>query len=256
MLNVRHTMSNSPADTIQQWFNAGGNLQFYDYDLPTFLNASHPGYSLYLYTYLAQCTIDLIANGTVAESTLRSHAQRVLNVKYDLGLFSNPYIPNSLDYNNLTTEHIPLTLDAARCSIILFENKNSTLPIRPMEQGISKIALIGPFSDILDDGEYSGSWDEYPVANSSTIRQAMKGHLSINHPNVSLVSSWGADTRMYAVQHTIPGYLLSSNGTPGGLLATYYSDTNFLDAIFQVQEQPNRDWEYTLPSDSHQIISV
>ncbi len=70
ILNVRHTVSNSPADTIQQWFNAGGNLQIYDYDLPTYLNVSQPGYRLYLYTYLAQCTIDLIANGTVAKSTL------------------------------------------------------------------------------------------------------------------------------------------------------------------------------------------
>ncbi|KAK0219542.1 glycoside hydrolase family 3 protein [Armillaria nabsnona] len=226
MLNVRHTVSNSPADTIQQWFNAGGNLQFYDYDLPTYLN----------------CTIDLIANRTVAESTLRSHARRILGVKYDLGLFSDPYIPDGLDYKNPTTEHIPLTLDVGRRSIVLLENKNSTLPIRPTEQGISKIALIGPFSDILNYGDYSGSWGEYPVANSSTIRQAMTGYLSTNHPNVSLVSSWGADTWMYTAQHAIPGYLLSSNGTPGGLLATYYSDTNFLDAVFQVQEQPNRDW--------------
>ncbi|KAK0479462.1 glycoside hydrolase family 3 protein [Armillaria luteobubalina] len=226
MLNVRHAVSNSPADTIQQWFNAGGNLQFYDYDLPTYLN----------------CTIDLIANGTVAESTLRSHARRISGVKYDLGLFNDPYIPEGINYRNLTAEHIPLTLDAARRSIVLLENKNSTLPIRPTEQGISKIALIGPFSDILNYSDYSGSWGEYPVANSSTIRQAMKGYLSTNHPNVSLVSSWGADTWMYTAQHAIPGYLLSSNGTSGGLLATYYSDTNFLDAVFQVQEQPNRDW--------------
>ncbi|KAK0440864.1 glycoside hydrolase family 3 protein [Desarmillaria tabescens] len=242
MLNVRHTVSNSPADTIRQWFNAGGNLQFYDYDLPTYLN----------------CTIDLIANGTVSESTLRSHARRILGVKYDLGLFDNPYIPNGLDYRTLTNEHVPLTLDAAHRSIVLLENKNSTLPIRPAEQGISKIALIGPFSDILNYGDYSGSWGEYPVANSSTIRQAMKEYLSTNHPNVSLVSSWGADTWMYTAQHAIPGYLLSSNGTPGGLLATYYSDTNFTHAVFQVQEQPNRDWgiypPLGLPSNNFSVV--
>ncbi len=52
MLNVRHTVSNSPADTIQQWFNAGGNLQFYDYDLPTYLNVSQPGVNSYFYAYL------------------------------------------------------------------------------------------------------------------------------------------------------------------------------------------------------------
>ncbi|KAK0467422.1 glycoside hydrolase family 3 protein [Armillaria novae-zelandiae] len=242
MLNVRHTVSNSSADTIQQWFNAGGNLQFYDYDLPTYLN----------------CTIDLIANGTVTESTLRSHARRILSVKYDLGLFDNPYIPDGLDYKDLTAEHIPLTLDAAHRSIVLLENKMSTLPIRPTEQGISKIALIGPFSDILNYGDYSGSWGEYPVANSSTIRQAMKSYLSINHPNVGLVSSWGADTWMYTAQHAIPGYFLSFNGTPGGLLATYYSDTHFLDAVFQVQEQPNRDWgiypPLGLPSNNFSVI--
>ncbi|KAG7439704.1 glycoside hydrolase family 3 protein [Guyanagaster necrorhizus] len=223
MLNIRHTVSNSPADTIQQWFNAGGNLQFYDYDLPTYLN----------------CTIDLIKNGTVAESTLRSHARRILSVKYDLGLFNDPYIPKGLDYRTLTADHVSLTLDAARRSIVLLENKNATLPIKPAEQGISKIALIGPFSDILNYGDYSGSWGEYPVANSSTIRQAMTGYLSAN---VSLVSSWGADTWMYTAQHAIPGYHLSVNGTSGGLLATYYSDTNFTHAVFQVQEQPNRDW--------------
>ncbi|KAK0205764.1 glycoside hydrolase family 3 protein [Desarmillaria ectypa] len=242
MLNVRHTVSNSPADTIQQWFNAGGNLQYYDYDLPTYLN----------------CTIDLIANGTVAESTLRSHARRILDVKYDLGLFDDPYIPNGLDYRTLTTEHIPLTLDAARRSIVLLENKNSTLPIRPAEQGISKIALIGPFVDILNYGDYSGSWGENPVANSSTIRQAMKGYLSTNHPNVSLVSSWGADTWTYTAQHGIPGYLLYVNGTSGGLLATYYSDTNFTDAVFQVKEQPNRDWgiypPLGLPSNNFSVV--
>ena len=38
MLYVRHQVSASSADTIQQWFNAGGQLQFYDYDLETYLN--------------------------------------------------------------------------------------------------------------------------------------------------------------------------------------------------------------------------
>ncbi len=63
---------------------------------------------------------------------------------------------------------------------------------------------------------------------------------------------------MYAVQHAIPGYLLSSNGTPSGLLTTDYSDTNFLDAVFQVQEQPNWDWgiypPLGLPSNNFSVV--
>ncbi|KAF8917429.1 glycoside hydrolase family 3 protein [Mucidula mucida] len=205
MLYVRHQVSSSPADTIQQWFNAGGQLQYYDYDLGTYMNAS----------------LDLVANGTVPESTLRSHARSILNVKYDLGLFDDPYVPSSIDYRSLTVQNLPLTLDAAHRSIVLLENKNATLPIKPVEQGIKKIALVGPFYDVLNYGDYSGPWGEYPVDNSSTIRQAVLGYLSEHNADVQLVSSWGADTRT---------------------IGTYFADTNFSEAVFARQEAPNRDW--------------
>lgn len=109
-------------------------IQFYDYSIDTYLNA----------------TIDLVANGSVALSTLQSHVRRVLGVKYDLGLFSDPYIPDYISSNALTAAHIPLTLEAAQKSIVLLENHNNTLPLKPTAQNISKIALIGPFSDALN----------------------------------------------------------------------------------------------------------
>lgn len=37
-LQVRHKVASSPADAIQQWFNAGGMIQFYDYPLSVYLN--------------------------------------------------------------------------------------------------------------------------------------------------------------------------------------------------------------------------
>jgi hypothetical protein len=58
---------------------------------------------------------------------------------------------------------------------------------------------------------------------------------------VSLVSSWGSNTWLYNGQYNIPGYLLSADGVPGGLRATYYADTNFSQAVFTQQETPNRD---------------
>ena len=33
-----HMVANSPADAIQQWFNAGGQISYYDYPLEVFLN--------------------------------------------------------------------------------------------------------------------------------------------------------------------------------------------------------------------------
>ena len=38
MLQTGHYVSSSPADTINQWFTAGGMLQFYDYPLEIYLN--------------------------------------------------------------------------------------------------------------------------------------------------------------------------------------------------------------------------
>ena len=35
-----HLVSSSPADTIGQWFNAGGMVSYYDYPLSTYLNVS------------------------------------------------------------------------------------------------------------------------------------------------------------------------------------------------------------------------
>ena len=109
-------------------------IQFYDYSLETYINA----------------TLDLINNGSVALSTLRSHVSRILGVKYDLGLFVNRYIPETINSQALTDAHVLLTLEAAQKSIVLLENRNSTLPIRPIAQNISRIALIGPFSDTLN----------------------------------------------------------------------------------------------------------
>ena len=109
-------------------------IQFYDYSLDTYLNA----------------TIDLVNNGSVALSTLQSHVSRILGVKYDLGLFENKFIPEAVNSQTLTEQHVPLTLEAAQKSIVLLENRKSILPLRPVEQNISKIALVGPFLDSLN----------------------------------------------------------------------------------------------------------
>lgn len=36
-----HVVSSSPADTIGQWFNAGGMISYYDYPLSTYLNVGY-----------------------------------------------------------------------------------------------------------------------------------------------------------------------------------------------------------------------
>lgn len=39
-LLTQHAVANSQADAMQQWFNAGGMIDFYDWDLESYVNVS------------------------------------------------------------------------------------------------------------------------------------------------------------------------------------------------------------------------
>lgn len=239
-LQVGHNVAASPADAIAQWYKAGGMVQYYDYPLETLLNA----------------TKSLIANGTLSETLIREKVRRVLGVKYDLGLFEEPYIQDMMNAYQIVRDHVPLTLEAAQKSIVLLENRNSTLPLSTDRQALKKIALIGPFGDILNYGDYSGTYGMYPVANSTTLRQGILNHL--HGTDTKLVLSAGANTWLYNAHYPIPGYHLSVNGTPGGLLATYYADTNFSKPVVQKVEPPVGNWGLYpppgLPSNNFSVI--
>lgn len=189
---------------------------------------------------IEQATKDLVANDSVKLNTLQSHARSMLGVKWDLGLFENPYLPSEIDPLQIVKENRPLTLEAAQRSLVLLENKDSILPLTPKTQNISKIALIGPFADTLNYGDYSGQWGQYPANYSQTLRQGMLTYA--NEHEFELLSSWGANSWEYNSQYVIPPYLLATNGTPGGLLATYFADTNFRNQIVQRREAPALDW--------------
>ncbi|KAJ3802390.1 glycoside hydrolase family 3 protein [Lentinula aff. detonsa] len=263
MLQQGHMVSNSPADTLSQWFNAGGMIQYYDFDIGTFLNV----------------TTAILANNSVPLFTLQSHVTRILNVKYDMGLFSNStskassepnssslYVPSDIVYQELTAQHAPLTLEAARASIVLLENRNSALPIKPDTQNISRIALIGPYGDILNYGDYSGTWGASPAQNGTTIRQSMLNYIQNSSFDVQLVTSMGANTWYYNAQYGIPAYLLSpivnsaneSSSENHGLLGTYFADTNFTDPRVSQVDVPNKDWglypPLGLPSNNFSVI--
>ncbi|KAI0481274.1 family 3 glycoside hydrolase [Xylariaceae sp. FL0804] len=236
-LETIHRVADSPADTIRQWFNAGGMLQFYDHPLETYLNL----------------TKELIANGSVQLSTLQSRVKAMLGVKWDLGLFRDPFIPPAIDPVQIVHSHRDLALEAARKSLVLLENRNATLPFRPKEQGIRKIALIGPFADVLNYGDYSGPWGQTPADDAATtLRQGMLEYAAeaAVDDGFEVLSSWGANTWEYNAQYVIPPYLLfpnddddDNNTDGGGLSATYFADTDFTTPITRKKKEvPALDW--------------
>ncbi|KAH8430722.1 uncharacterized protein LDX57_008384 [Aspergillus melleus] len=222
-----HLTAKSPIDAIRQWLNAGGGIFLYDFT-PDIIVSS---------------IAELAKNGEVDLATLQERVRKVLEVKYDLGLFQNPYMDDDIESQEFTLNHIPLALEAAQKSIFLLENRNSTLPLRLSEKGIKKIAVVGPFADNFNFGSYSGTWGANPTDRASTIRQGIIEHLAQSgEGDVKVFSAWGANSWTYNAQYPIPGYLLSANGSPGGLQATYYQDSDFKKEAYKVVETPNRDW--------------
>ena len=106
-----------------------------------------------------------VREGLVDESKVDESALRVLKMKFELGLFENPFA----DEENVETHfHTPaqhaFALMAAEKSLTLLKN-GGTLPINPK---IKKIAVIGPNADSVRNmlGDYS-----FPAHVESLIDQ-------------------------------------------------------------------------------------
>lgn len=86
---------------------------------------------------------DLVASGKVKEATIDDAVRRILKVKFELGLFDNPYKYCDEAYEKATIgkpEFQESVLDMARKSIVLLKNEGNLLPLKKEGQ---KIGLIG-----------------------------------------------------------------------------------------------------------------
>jgi len=92
----------------------------------------------------AQHLADLVQTGEVPLEVLDQSVRRILELKFALGLFEQPYTDESLASQVvLRDEQRALALEVARQSLVLVKNNNQTLPLKP--EGL-RVALIGPLA--------------------------------------------------------------------------------------------------------------
>jgi beta-glucosidase len=95
-----------------------------------------------------------VEEGQIAESTLDRAVSRVLRLKFEMGLFENPYAdPDHAERLVNCFEHQQLALETARKSMILLKNEEGLLPLDPAK--ITSIAVIGPNAADVHLGGYS-----------------------------------------------------------------------------------------------------
>jgi len=107
-------------------------------------------------------------DGTIPDTVLNEAVGRILRMKFELGLFENPYIePEEAARLNGTAEHRALAKKAALESLVLLKNEGQALPISPR---VRSIAVIGPDAAEARLGGYSGPGNS-PVSILEGIRQ-------------------------------------------------------------------------------------
>jgi beta-glucosidase len=126
----------------------------------------------------------LVTDGKVDISIIDDAVKRILGVKYDLGLFEDPYKYCDLEREKTvigSKENNLAALDMAKKSIVLLKNENSLLPIKKNGQ---KITLIGHLAN--DNNSPLGNWRGAGESNSAvTVLEGLEnyGNNSITYKN-------------------------------------------------------------------------
>ncbi len=105
-----------------------------------------------------QGALDAVDQGLLDESDLDRAITRILTLKFDLGLFEDPRLPDRAVIESVMAapEHTSLNLDVARRSLVLLRNDGS-LPLEGTRA--RRIAVVGPLADDAQTqlGDWAGS---------------------------------------------------------------------------------------------------
>lgn len=114
---------------------------------------------------------ELVKSGKLDECYIDQAVRRILTVKFELGLFENPYgTPGEVNRVVRSPEKTALAREIAEESVVLLKNDNRLLPL-----DLSKyktIAVVGPNSDQTVYGDYA--WTTSDTKEGITLLQGLQ----------------------------------------------------------------------------------
>lgn len=149
---VRQGFARNPKEAVLRGFSAGLDAEITD--------------ERYYGKYLEE----LVKEGSLSEKQIDAAVRRVLKVKFDLGLFENPYVEELSDAERfLRPEDRDLSRALAEESFVLLKNENRVLPL----SAGTRVAVVGPFAD--NGADMLGSWASFGNKKYvTTILRAMR----------------------------------------------------------------------------------
>lgn len=177
-------------------------------------------------------------DGSIPTDIIDRAVERVLRLKFELGLFDNPYVdPNEAKVWNGHPEHRKLALEAAKQSIVLLKNEKNTFPL---SKNLQSIAVIGPDAADVRLGGYSG-----PGINKISILDGIKNAVS---PNTQVNYALGCD-RVSVDFLNIPSDFLSCSfdgKQQNGLKGEYFGNITFDGEPAFTRVDPQVKFQWTL----------
>ncbi len=150
--SVSHSVAKDKLEAAFRAIEAGVNLELPDPDCYPLLPA-------------------LIEHGFVSESVIDDLVAPLLEYKFRLGLFDDPYISSDgASHEEQLQKGRVLALRSAQETIVLLKNDGGLLPLQPAKS--STIAVIGPNADRVLLGGYSGKPRYY-----TTVLEGIKARL-------------------------------------------------------------------------------
>ena len=158
-------------------------------------------------------------DGRISQKVIDDAVSRVLKLKFDLGLFENPYVdPEQARYWNGHEKHREIAKRSALESIVLLKNTNNILPL---SKESDRIAVIGPDADAARLGGYSG-----PGTNRVSILEGIKNKVG-NNTIISFVKGCELNKMDYLAVPSEVFTHLSEGVEIKGLKGEYFNNITF-----------------------------
>lgn len=133
--------------------------------------------------------IEAVNAGKIDIAKIDSAASRVLRLKFDMGLFENPYRDaKAAEREVRSKENVAVARKAAQESIVLLENKNNVLPLSAKK--VKKIAVIGPNADT-----YYNQLGDYTAPQERAVIRTVLDGIKTKVPAANVIYAKGTAIR-------------------------------------------------------------
>jgi beta-glucosidase len=136
--------------------------------------------------YFQMTLANLLEEGRISMSDIDKAVARVLRVKFQLGLFDDPFRYSDIEREQaeiMKPENIEAARDMARKSVVLLKNENNVLPLN---DNVRTIAVVGPMGDNKRD--MIGSWS---AAGDWSKSVTLVEGLRLRYPNARVLFAEG-----------------------------------------------------------------